>query len=91
MRFRSTSARAILAPRGDDGQPMPVDQLPGIVAMRERRPVHASFHINGLDGILRPIEATAVPLTDAGGQVLGALVILWAQAQDGAAPLPARS
>lgn len=46
---------------------MPVDQLPGMVAMRERRPVHASFHMNGLDGIPRPIQATAIPLTDAGG------------------------
>ncbi len=82
---------AILAPRGDDGQPMPVDQLPGMVAMRELRPVHESFHINGLDGILRPIEATAIPLTDAGGEVIGALVLLRPQAHDGAPPRPARS
>ena len=75
---------AILAPRGDDGEPMPVDQLPGMVAMRELRPVYASFHINGLDGILRPIEATAIPLTDAGGRVIGALVLLWSQAHDDA-------
>ena len=82
---------AILAPRGDDGQPMPVDQLPGMVAMRELRPVYASFHINGLDGILRPIEATAIPLTDAGGQVIGALVLLWPQAHELAPTRPARS
>ncbi len=89
--LRFDERAAILAPRGDDGQPMPVDQLPGMVAMRELRPVHASFQMSGLDGILRPIEATAIPLTDAGGRVIGALVLLWPQAHDGAPPLPARS
>ena len=82
---------AILAPRRDDGQPMPVDQLPGMVAMRELRPVHDSFNINGLDGILRPIAATAIPLTDAGGEVIGAMVLLWPQTHDVATPRPARS
>ena len=82
---------AILAPRGDDGRPMPVDQLPAMLAMRERRPVHASFQMNGLDGILRPIEATAIPLTDALGQLLGALVIAWTRVQDEAPLPPARS
>ena len=80
---------AILAPRGDDGRPMPVEQLPGMVAMREHRPAHVSFHMHGLDGILRPIEATAIPLLNAGGHVLGAFVVLWARSDDVAAPPPA--
>lgn len=68
---------AILAPRHEDGRPMPVDQLPGMVAMRTRRPMHAAFHMHGLDGVLRPVSATAIPLESAGGHVLGAFVILW--------------
>lgn len=68
---------ALLAPRRNDGQPLPVDQLPGMIAMRTRRPSHASFHMHGLDGILRPVEATAIPLESAGGNVLGALIFLW--------------
>jgi PAS domain-containing protein len=67
---------AILAPRRESGDPLAVDQLPGMVAMRERRPAHAEFFIHGLDGILRPVEATAIPLENAGGQVLGALIVL---------------
>lgn len=67
---------AILAPRRDNGDPLPVDQLPGMIAMRERRLAHAEFYMHGLDGILRPIEATAIPLESAGGQVLGALIVL---------------
>ena len=80
---------AILAPRGDDGRPMPVEQLPGMVAMREHRPAHVSFHMHGLDGILRPIEATAIPLLNAGGHVLGAFVVLWVRSDAVAAPPPA--
>jgi PAS domain-containing protein len=68
---------ALLAPLDDAGRPLPVDRLPGVVAMRERRPAHASFRMHGFDGVLRAVEATAIPLEGAGGRVLGALVILW--------------
>lgn len=80
---------AILAPRDDDGRPMPVDQLPGMVAMRDRRLVHAVFHMHGLDEVLRPIEATAIPLLNAGDHLLGALVVLRVRSDDMAAPPPA--
>ena len=32
-----------------------------MVAMRNRRPAHAVFHVHGLDGVPRPVEATAIP------------------------------
>lgn len=68
---------AMLAPRREDGEPLPVEQLPGMLAMRERRPAHAEFHIHGLDGILRAVEATAIPVESAGGHVLGAMIVMW--------------
>jgi PAS domain-containing protein len=68
---------AMLAPRRADGEPLPIDLLPGMLAMRERRPAHAEFYIHGLDGVLREIEATAIPLESAGGHVLGTLVVMW--------------
>jgi PAS domain-containing protein len=67
----------MLAPRRDDGQPLPVERLPGMMAMRERRPAHAEFYIHGFDGILRAVEATAIPVESAGGHVLGALIVVW--------------
>ena len=73
----------LLAPRHADGRLLPAEELPGMRAMRERRPAHDAFHIHGLDGVLRPVEATAIPLESARGHVLGAFVVLWAQ---GAAP-----
>jgi PAS domain-containing protein len=80
----------VLAPRDEAGAPLPVDQLPGIVAMRERRPAHAAFHIHGFDGVLRAVEATAIPLESAGGHVLGALVVLWQRPAPGVEqPFPA--
>jgi PAS domain-containing protein len=67
----------VIAPRGADGAPLPVEDLPGMVAMRDRRPAHAALYIHGFDGVLRPVEATAVPLESASGHVLGAFVVLW--------------
>lgn len=67
----------VLAPRRADGGPLPVDELPGMLAMRDRRPAHAALFIHGFDGVLRSVEATAVPLESANGRVLGALVVLW--------------
>jgi PAS domain-containing protein len=68
---------AMLAPRDPGGSPLPVDQLPGIVAMRERRPAHAVFQIHSVDRALHDVEATAIPLEGVGGNLLGAMVILW--------------
>ena len=83
---------ATLAPRDEAGQPLPAEQLPGKVAMRERRPTHGLFHIHGYDGVLRAVEATAIPIESAGGHVLGAMVILWRRPEgkgpDGSPPGP---
>jgi len=77
---------ALLAPRYADGRPLPIEDLPAMRSMRERRPVHAAFHIHGLDGVLRPVETTAIPLESAGGHVLGALVVVWSQSMSRATP-----
>ena len=68
---------ALLAPRTDAGAALPVEDLPGMIAMRESRVAHASFQMHGLDGTLRPVEATAFPLESSGGQVLGAFILIW--------------
>jgi PAS domain-containing protein len=75
LRFEERTT--MLAPRRDDGEPLAAELLPGILAMRERRPAHARFCIHGLDGVRRQVEATAVPIESAGGHVLGALVAMW--------------
>lgn len=69
-----------LAPLTADGAPIPPESLPGMQAMLTHKPVYAAFYIHGLDGVLRPIEATAIPLESAGGDLVGALVFLWPDA-----------
>lgn len=73
---------SLLAPRRADGRLLPIEELPGMRAMRERRPVHVAFHMHGLDGVLRPVEVTAIPLESTRGHLLGAFVVLWAQDPD---------
>lgn len=68
---------AILALRRESGDPIPVDLLPGMIAIRERRPVYSEVYINGLDGVLRPLTLTAMPVMSADGSVLGALNFMW--------------
>ena len=68
---------ALLAPRDGQGRSLDPGQLPGMVAMRERRPVHAEFWIHGLDGGSRPVESTAVPLQGVDDTVVGALIVIW--------------
>lgn len=69
----------VLAPHREDGELLATDELPGMLAMRKRRPAHAAFVIHGFDGVRRPVEATGIPLESAAGDVLGALVVLWAR------------
>ena len=68
---------AMMAPRRENGDPLPADRLPSALAMLERRPAHAEFFIHGLDGVLRAVEATATPIESAGGHVLGAVIVMW--------------
>jgi PAS domain-containing protein len=67
---------AMFAPRRQNGEPLPAEQLPGILAMRQRRPAHDEFFLHDFNGELRAIEATAIPIEGASGDVLGTMVVL---------------
>lgn len=79
---------ALLAPRTDEGEPLPVEELPGMVAMREARVVHAAFQMHGLDRALRPVEATAFPLHSAAGEVVGGFILVWLRSEAGGSAEP---
>ena len=68
---------ALWAPTNVEGTPIPVERLPVMVALLERRPVHAWLNIVGLDGVRRRVEATAFPLEGQDGNPLGAVVMFW--------------
>jgi PAS domain-containing protein len=63
-------------PFDDHGKPIPFDQLPLTIALRQGRPAHASFEIRSLDGTEHQIEVSAMPIVAAGG-ARGAMAVFW--------------
>src|SRR5689334_13977903 len=65
------------SPTDRDGAPLCPDQVPLMSTFVEQRPAHGSLFIRGLDGQRRHIEVTAVPLIDAGNEMVGAVAFFW--------------
>ena len=68
-------------PGDEAGGLLSADQVPLLIALRERRPVHRDLWISRLDGVRRPIGATSFPLVGAGGIQLGAVVLFWLESE----------
>jgi PAS domain-containing protein len=66
---------ARFGPFDDDGDPIPLEQIPLTVALREGRPAHARFTIHNTDGEPRQIEASAMPIITK--ETSGAITIFW--------------
>jgi PAS domain-containing protein len=67
---------SLFGPFDDAGEPIPYDELPLVVAVRNGRPAHADFSIRAADGALHRVEASAFPiLTPHGSQ--GAIAVFW--------------
>ena len=60
-----------------DGNPLPLEQMPGGIALLERRPAHGSLRLRGLDGEERVIAVTAFPLFARVDEFVGAVTIFW--------------
>ena len=67
----------IFQPFDSEGNPLPPDELPLMIALREHHPAHRLFNIHGKDGVAREIEVTAFPLIGQADRFLGALAIFW--------------
>jgi PAS domain-containing protein len=68
---------AAFRPSGRGGRRLALTAVPLVRALRSDRAVHSTLQITGLDGVLRPIEATALPLHGQQGRLLGAIAIFW--------------
>jgi PAS domain-containing protein len=83
MRFEETGPMpaeewsTIFGPLDTDGNPMAPADLPLVVALREGHAAHVTFDIRGLDGAVRRLETTAIPLLDSNGQLVGAAALFW--------------
>ncbi|HXF56062.1 MAG TPA: PAS domain-containing protein [Actinomycetota bacterium] len=80
-------------PVDPEGHEIHPRDLPLAVVLRERRPVHRSFRIHGLDGGARDVACTALPLFARRGEFVGAAAIFWEEPEPGARqpePAPAQ-
>lgn len=59
------------------GNKIPPNELPLMIALRDRTPAHKRFWIKGLDKVGRRIEVTAFPLIGQGGKLVGAVAMFW--------------
>lgn len=64
-------------PVDQKGESIPPDDLPLIIAITERRPAHDVFWIVDLEGNLREIEVTALPLISQEERFIGGMAIFW--------------
>jgi PAS domain-containing protein len=67
-------------PFDEHGAPLPSDELPLTVAVREGRPAYARFRVRGERGLLE-VEAGALPLLGPAGYH-GAMVFFWVAGED---------
>ena len=75
---------AMFGPFDEAGEPLPYDELPLVVAVRNGRPAHANFEIRSTDGNLHMVEASAFPILTAHGSQ-GAIAVFWPASSNGAA------
>jgi PAS domain-containing protein len=69
----------IFIPTTATGEAMPPQDLPLVVAVEQRRPANADFHIVGFDGVRRLISVVAFPLIAQSGRMLGAVALFWSE------------
>jgi PAS domain-containing protein len=67
---------SLFGPFDEAGDPLPYDELPLVVAVRDGRPAHATFDIRAADGVMQKIEASAFPILTAHGSQ-GAIAVFW--------------
>jgi PAS domain-containing protein len=61
----------------ETGAPIPEEARPVVVAFTERRPVHRALVVKALDGQVRAVEVTVLPLIGQADRLLGGLLIIW--------------
>jgi PAS domain-containing protein len=65
-----------MGPFGDDGTPIPIEEIPTTKALRHGRPAHGNFTVRSMGGDEYEIESTALPIVTEGGQE-GAMIFFW--------------
>ena len=64
-------------PVDDQGRNVAPADLPLMITLAEQRPAHDRFQIRGLNGLVRKIGVTAIPIMGLQGDFLGAAALFW--------------
>ena len=67
-------------PFDDAGAPIPFEELPLTIALREGRPAHHHVTISVHSGERYPVEVSAMPLVSTEGGFRGAIAFFWRNA-----------
>jgi len=68
---------ALFVTTKENGDPIPNEELPVVIALTQRRPSHGRLRFASMDGASHLIDHTALPITGQGGRHLGAVVVFW--------------
>ena len=69
--------RSMFQPSDEEGLPVPFEEMPLGIALRERRPAHRVITIQGPDGVAHRLQATAIPLFARADELVGGLAVFW--------------
>jgi hypothetical protein len=68
---------ASFSPRTREGEPLAQEDLPGRIALDQRRAAHEQVWATSRDGVDRKISVTALPLFAHADEFVGIVVIFW--------------
>jgi PAS domain-containing protein len=69
-------------PFDEDGTPIPFEEMPLTIALREGHPGHHRQTIRSLGGDPHDVEVSAMPLVSSEGGFRGAIVFFWPEGGD---------
>jgi PAS domain-containing protein len=75
---------ATYGPFDNDGNPIPLDELPGTQAVRQGRPEHGVYRLRSVGGAEHRIESSTFPIVASEEGSSGAMILFWPlDAKDG--------
>jgi PAS domain-containing protein len=83
LRFEETGAMAaniwtsMFTPINEQGQSIPPEELPLMIALATQRPASKRFYIHAMNGVRRHIDSTSIPIVGLQGEFLGAASLFW--------------
>ena len=66
----------MFGPVDSDGAPIPYEELPLVLTIREGRPAHSELRLRSADGIEHEIEVSALPIVTPHGS-RGGIAFFW--------------